>query len=152
MQDAPFNHHGFLQQLAEGHLAAARCRACDALLLPPRSLCPNCYSSEMEWLPLSGRGSLLGYTFIYIGLPAMTAAGYDRLHPYCSGVVRLEEGPAISALIIPAHIGGSAPAGATAASTGLRVGLPVRAVFGLPTGLAFEPSISLFDRDQERGS
>jgi uncharacterized protein len=126
MPDVPFNHSGYLQHLAEGRLAAVRCQACQALLFPPRSLCPNCYASQMEWLPLSGRGTLLAYTLIYIGLPAMAAAGYDRQNPYISGVVRLAEGPAISALIISPE---TEPA----------VGMPMRAVFGLPAGLAFTP-------------
>lgn len=129
MNEFSFNHNGYLQQLAEGRLAAARCRACRALLLPPRSLCPRCYAAEMEWALLSGRGQLLGFTTILVGQPFMAAAGYDRQHPYCSAVVGLEEGPAISALLIDEH--GAPPAHA-------RVGQPVQAVFDHPLGLAFQ--------------
>jgi uncharacterized OB-fold protein len=131
MNEIPFTHSGFLQQLAAGRLAAARCRTCQALLLPPRSLCPHCYSAELEWLPLSGRGLLLGFATIYVGLPTMAAAGYDRQHPYCSGVVRLAEGPAISAMLLDEH--GALP-------SGLRVGQPVRAVFDRPGLLTFVPT------------
>ena len=53
----------------------------------------------MEWQEFSGKAKLLTYTIIYIGPAAMIAAGYDRKHPYCVGIVELEEGPRISALI-----------------------------------------------------
>jgi len=49
---------------------------------------------------MSGRGQLQAYTTINIGLTAMIDAGYDRKNPYCTGIVKLEEGPLISAQII----------------------------------------------------
>ena len=53
----------------------------------------------MEWVELKGKGKLVTFTSINIGPPWMVEQGYDRTHPYCSGVVELEEGVKIDARI-----------------------------------------------------
>lgn len=98
--DYAFNHTGFNAWAAERKLMAARCQQCGTLHLPPRNLCSHCYSAAVDWVELSGRGELTGFTWIYVGLPAMLEEGYDRAHPYCVGVVKLEEGPSISAQLV----------------------------------------------------
>jgi uncharacterized protein len=119
-QIRPFNHTGFNQYLTEGRLMAARCAGCGEIHLPPRALCPICFGTEMEWVELTGEGRLEGYTVVYVGLPAMAAEGYDRQKPYCSGVVRLKEGPAITAQIVGE--GGGLP-------ELVEVGMPLKAIF-----------------------
>ncbi len=118
-----FNHTGFYQYLAERRLMAARCIHCGEIHLPPRALCPRCYQSKMEWVELSGEGRLEGFTVIYLGLPVMSAAGYHRQNPYCAGVVRLPEGPAITAQILAAKDSRLAE---------IHVGDPVRIAFISP--------------------
>jgi uncharacterized OB-fold protein len=54
----------------------------------------------MEWEQMSGRGKLAAFTTIHIAPTAMIEAGYGRDKPYCTGVVQLDEGPAISAQIV----------------------------------------------------
>ena len=81
-------------------LMASRCKECGTIWLPPRPLCIKCRSNEMEWVELEGKGKLVAFTVICVGLPTMINEGYNRDHPYCSGVVELEEGPRISAQII----------------------------------------------------
>lgn len=130
-QELSVTHAAYLQHLADGRLMAARCQNCQHILMPPRGLCPACHHEAMTWEQLSGRGTLAAYTLIALGLPAMAAHGFDRQHPYCSGVVRLAEGPLISALIVGED---SAP------PNGLRVGMPLKIVFGRPAGLAFQPA------------
>jgi len=95
-----FTSHSFQQYLNEHKLMASRCTECGGVFLPPRPLCPSCYSESMEWAELSGKGKLAAYTAVYVGSSAMIAAGHDRTNPYLSGVVRLPEGPAISAQIV----------------------------------------------------
>lgn len=114
----PFNHHGFDQFLAEGKLMGCRCRSCGTLLLPPRPLCPTCYSTDLEWTQFSGQGTLIGFTSIHVGLSRMIAEGYDRDHPYHTAVVRLAEGPTISGQILDGD-----------ESDELSVGTPVTAAF-----------------------
>jgi len=45
----------------------------------------------MEWFEMKGKGRLAAFTCIAIGPPFMAKEGYDRKHPYVSGVVELEE-------------------------------------------------------------
>jgi uncharacterized OB-fold protein len=68
--------------------------------MPPRALCPACHNEEMAWEEMSGDGKLLAFTSVHIGPTAMIEAGYDRKKPYCTGIVQLAEGPAISAQIL----------------------------------------------------
>lgn len=86
--------------IGEHRLMATRCAACGAIHLPPRAVCSACHVDVSEWIALSGRGALAGFTSIHIAPSAMMAAGYDRANPYVSGIVHLEEGPSISARIV----------------------------------------------------
>jgi uncharacterized OB-fold protein len=54
----------------------------------------------MEWVEMSGEGELLAFTTVHIAPTAMIEAGYDRKNPYCTGIVQLAEGPAVSAQIL----------------------------------------------------
>ena len=100
MSDRPFTAASFDRYLDEGKLMAARCVSCGALHLPPRAICPKCFGEALEWVETAGRGTLAAFTAIAIGPAAMQAAGYSRENPYCSGLVTLEDGPTISALIL----------------------------------------------------
>ena len=77
----------------------SRCACADVVYLPPRAFCPRCRQQHMQWAELSGKGNLLTFTVIYVGPAAMLAAGFDRTHPYCVGIVQLPEGPRISAML-----------------------------------------------------
>lgn len=99
MEDKPFNIFSFNQFLNEEKLMGCRCRKCGALFLPPRAICFKCNAKEMDWVQMKERGKLLTFTSINVGFPWMVAQGYDRTHPYCSGVVELEEGVRIVARI-----------------------------------------------------
>jgi uncharacterized OB-fold protein len=100
MSDRAFTHDSFQHYLEEHQLMGARCQNCATLYLPPRPLCPNCYNEQLAWEALSGQGVLAAFTAIHIGPRSMITAGYDRKNPYCSGIVRLAEGPSISAQIL----------------------------------------------------
>jgi uncharacterized protein len=100
MAERPFTSASFYQFLGEHKLMASRCRMCAALHVPPRPLCPACHGQEMEWVEMGGDGSLLAFTTIHIAPTAMLEAGYGKDNPYCTGIVRLAEGPAISAQIL----------------------------------------------------
>jgi len=49
---------------------------------------------------LKGEGKIVSFTVIGVGPWTMMSEGYDRDHPYCSGIVELEEGPRISTQIL----------------------------------------------------
>ncbi len=100
MSDRPFIEHSFQAFLREGRLMGARSRATGKVYIPPRPIDPETHSSDMEWVELSGQGTLAAFTAVFIGPAAMVEAGYDRKNPYMSGIVQLAEGPMISAQIL----------------------------------------------------
>ncbi len=56
----------FVQELASGRIMATRCRVCTADFYPPRADCPRCMASDMDWIPIKGRGRLATFTLIYV--------------------------------------------------------------------------------------
>jgi len=138
MEVTPFNDISYERFLSEEKLMGSRCRDCSTLFIPPRPICIECYSSEMEWVEMKGKGKLAAYTCIAIGPPFMAKEGYDRKHPYVSGVVELEEGVKVVARID--GVDGSKP-------ETIKIGTPLKVEFlrrgegkNLTTFLAFRPS------------
>jgi len=91
----------------------------------------------MEWLEMRGKGKLVAFTCITIAPPFMMAQGYDRKHPYCSGVVELEEGGRVDARIEGVDM---------TRPENIKVGMPMKVKFlhrqdkeTQETYLAFEP-------------
>ena len=99
MEERPINDHSYEQFLAEEQLMGSRCAKCDALYAPPRSICTNCYASDMRWEAMQGTGTLAAFTCIAIGPSFMASEGFGRENPYCTGAVRLAEGPRLVARI-----------------------------------------------------
>jgi uncharacterized OB-fold protein len=63
------------------------CSDCRTFRYPPGPGCPNCLSSECEWKPLSGEGTIVSWAVFHRQyLPAYPA-------PYNVIAVRLAEGP-----------------------------------------------------------
>jgi uncharacterized protein len=94
-----FTAASFYEYLANHQLMGSRCVCDGETYLPPRAFCPHCAKQDMQWMEYSGKGKLLSFTVVYIGPAAMISAGFDRKKPYCVGIVELEEGPRISAMI-----------------------------------------------------
>ncbi len=137
MVERPFGDIAYNRYLEEERLMGVKCRKCGAAFIPPRPLCVECYSSELEWKEMKGRGRLAAFTCISIPPPFMMAEGYDRKRPYCSGVVELEEGGRVAA-----RIEGVDPR----RPEDIRIGTPLRVRYlhqgegaGRRTYLAFEP-------------
>lgn len=95
----PFTAASFYQYLSEKKLMAVRCQKCGALFLPPRAICSQCQGEEMAWVETSGKATLAAFTSIYIGPAFMIEQGYTRDNPYLTGIVEMEEGLKISALL-----------------------------------------------------
>lgn len=95
-------HATFRRYLAQHKLMATRCTQCHSLHLPPRLICPQCHGTDLAWEALSGAGTLLALTAVYIVPTAMAEQGYGRDRPYLSGIVQTAEGPNISARILGA--------------------------------------------------
>jgi len=98
--ERPFTSASFETYLGEKKLMGSHCTACNKDFLPPHAICPNCYSDQLIWVELSGKGKLAAFTSIFIAPTAMIEAGYGRDKPYLAGVLELEEGVKISAQIL----------------------------------------------------
>jgi uncharacterized OB-fold protein len=138
MEARPFNDISYERFLSEDKLMGSRCSKCGVLSVPPRSICIKCYGTEMEWVEMKGNGKLAAFTSIAIGPPFMIKEGYDRKHPYVSGVVELEEGVRVVARI--EGVDGSKP-------ETIKIGTPLQVEFlhrgegvNSTTFLAFRPS------------
>lgn len=68
------------------------CPHCDAKIFPPRDVCPECGGEAKTEYAFSGRGEVYSYTTIY-----EPPAGYEDNVPYTVALVRLEEGPLVTA-------------------------------------------------------
>jgi hypothetical protein len=99
MIDRPFSDISYELFLNEEKLMGSRCKACGKQYVPPRSICIDCYGSDLEWVEMKGQGRLAAFTCINVPPPFMIAQGYNRKNPYCTGVVELEEGARVDARI-----------------------------------------------------
>ncbi len=98
--DRPFTAASFQAYMNEGKLMGSRNRETGEVFVPPRPIDPGTHGEDMEWVELSGRGTLAAFTSVYIGTSAMIDAGYDRNTPYVAAIVELAEGPRISAQLL----------------------------------------------------
>ena len=90
-------YHRFL---SEKKLVGSKCKKCGHIYIPPKPICSKCQGSEMKLVDMKGKGKLAAYSVIAVGTPLMVEEGFDREHPYCSGVVELEEGARVTARIL----------------------------------------------------
>jgi scaffold protein (connect acetoacetyl-CoA thiolase and HMG-CoA synthase) len=68
------------------------CPHCDAKLFPPRDVCPECGGEAKNLYNFSGRGEVYSYTTVY-----EPPAGYEEYSPYTVALVKLAEGPLVTA-------------------------------------------------------
>ncbi len=99
MEERPFSDISYELFLNEKKLMGSRCKSCGKQYVPPRSICVDCFKSDMEWIEMKGKGRLAAFTCINIPPPFMIAQGYSRKNPYCTGVVELDEGTKVDARI-----------------------------------------------------
>ena len=92
------------QSISENKLRGSKCNKCGCVSVPPRPICHKCNGNEMKLVDMKGKGRLIAYTVIAVGTPFMAEEGFDKDHPYCSGVVELEEGARILARILGADV------------------------------------------------
>jgi uncharacterized OB-fold protein len=83
--------HWRLKQ-ARYRLEGTRCESCGELYFPARTICPECRSQDVAPYRFSGRGHVYSYSTVY-----QPPAGYQAYVPYTVALVRLEEGPLVTA-------------------------------------------------------
>jgi len=87
------------------------CAACSLRFFPPRPVCPACRGAGLPSFAFSGRGTLYSWSRVL-----QPSRGYASMAPYLVGMVRLEEGPLVSAQL------------ADADGVDLTIGMPVEMV------------------------
>jgi uncharacterized OB-fold protein len=73
-------------------LKAEVCDNCGQTIFPPRDVCPMCAEERQHWTTLSGRGEVYSFTTMY-----NAPTGFEEYAPYTMALVKLAEGPMITA-------------------------------------------------------
>ncbi len=81
-------------------LIMPRCKTCSSIFFYPREQCPNCFSDDLDWTPVSGKGRL--YSFTVVHQTAHPAFQPDAPHVYA--IVQLNEGPKMPSNLIDCPI------------------------------------------------
>lgn len=68
------------------------CPHCEAKIFPPRDICPECSGEAKSLYTFSGRGEVYSHTTVQDA-----PAGFEDNAPYTVALVKLEEGPLITA-------------------------------------------------------
>jgi uncharacterized protein len=110
----------------QGHLVVQRCAVCANVQLYGRAQCTRCGSSEVEWEPASGRGTVYSFTVIR----QQHVRPFRDMVPYVVALVDLEEGPRVMTNLV-----GCEP-------DQVSIGMAVRATF---EPVSDEASIVLFE-------
>jgi uncharacterized OB-fold protein len=87
------------------------CPHCQVKIFPPRDVCPDCGQEARETFKFSGRGEVYSFTTVY-----EPPAGFEENAPYTVALVKLEEGPLVTAQLTDLD------------DHGVEIGLPVEMV------------------------
>ena len=68
------------------------CPHCEAKIFPPRDVCPECGGEAKTAYTFSGKGEV--YSFTRMG---NAPAGFEEQAPYTVALIKLEEGPIVTA-------------------------------------------------------
>ena len=73
-------------------LVGEECDNCGTKLFPPRDVCLECEAPAKELYTFTGLGEIYSYTTIYDA-----PAGFEQYSPYTVALVKLDEGPLVTA-------------------------------------------------------
>lgn len=74
------------------NLVGETCDSCGVKLFPPRDVCLECEAPAKELYTFTGLGEVFSYTTIYDA-----PAGFEHNAPYTVALIKLEEGPLVTA-------------------------------------------------------
>ncbi len=87
------------------------CETCGDKIFPPRDICPECDAPAKTPFTFSGRGKVYSFSTVY-----NAPEGYEENLPYTVALVKLDEGPMVTAQL------------ADVAPDEVEVGMPVEMV------------------------
>ena len=77
---------------ARYRLLGETCRRCGKPIFPPRDVCPHCTEPQQDPRTFAGRGEVYSFSTVH-----QAPAGYTDCKPYTVALVKLEEGPLVTA-------------------------------------------------------
>lgn len=77
--------HPYWEGAAQGKLMLPRCRGCDRMNWPPRTICLECRATDFAWEQQETSGTLFSWTVV----GRATAPGYADV-PYTIGIIALD--------------------------------------------------------------
>ncbi|AHG03961.1 hypothetical protein HALDL1_10370 [Halobacterium sp. DL1] len=87
LQDADHTRiHEFYDRLREGSLSTTQCEDCGELHFPPRVVCPECTSDDLDYVSLPHEGTLFAFSTVRGSGPL----GMTDDVPFVTGVVELD--------------------------------------------------------------
>jgi uncharacterized OB-fold protein len=117
-------------------LIGEECPNCGTKIFPPRDVCPACDKEAKTPFAFSGKGEVYSYSTIHAA-----PEGFEKYAPYTVALVRLAEGPLVTAQLTDVDAGA------------VRVGMPVEMVTRvlredgergmMVYGYKFRPSLNL---------
>jgi uncharacterized OB-fold protein len=75
----------FYDNLRDGQLTTTQCEECGELHFPPRIVCPECRSEDLEYVDLPHEGELFAFSTVRAGAPM----GMEEEVPFVTGIVDL---------------------------------------------------------------
>ena len=103
----------FWEAAKRGELIIPYCNSCSNLFFFPRDVCPNCFSKDLDWKKMSGKGHVYTYTHVRQAVHP----SFQSANGHIYAIVQLDEGPKI-----PSGISGCEP-------NEVYVDMPVSVVF-----------------------
>jgi uncharacterized protein len=59
----------FYENLKQGRLTTTKCKSCGHVAYPPRVICPECYSEDLEYIDLPKTGKVIAFSEEIKGVP-----------------------------------------------------------------------------------
>lgn len=103
----------FWEGARHNEIRVQKCKACGHAQHPPRPLCGECWSGDLEWISCGGKGRVFSYTVCRWP----TIASFKGAAPYIIAIVELPEGVRLTTNIVDCPL------------DRIRIDLDVQAVF-----------------------
>jgi uncharacterized OB-fold protein len=79
----------FYDHLRSGRLTTTRCRKDGRISWPPRVVCPECHTSELDWVDVPVDGRIYAFSAVLVGAPL----GMESEVPFVVGLVEIDGVP-----------------------------------------------------------
>jgi len=76
----------FISFLEKGKVMATKCKKCGMSFFPPRADCCDCLSSDMDWVEVTGDGTLLTFSKLQYG-----PVGFEGDLPYIIALAQYKD-------------------------------------------------------------